>query len=1107
MNISELLNKIAKLKEALKEYNEDAELKLNLNNLEEQSPTKVDFGCKPVHAEECREQIDLLQHYLSEFKGVQASLKNHKSKEPLDAEAYVRIIGAKIQLEKWITEILTEINAAITILQREERKFLAEKQKKQINTSFQQLQEARRLELPATLDESRCLEQYNSDVERLERKGHQHIEEIIGDPNIILGKASGKYSNALNILNLKAEQRRKFLLEAQENLVKYQQEFKENSGLYVSTSKVPKEQLKQYLESDKRSESFNKWFDDYYTRAKAIEGSTWSWLSEKAKYYTTFFSTAEADEDWYFLAELVDEKLSQISAELKVQIDGETLTSAPENLAENNLYNLQQKYQTINQLKQQETEQLAKWEKENAPVMQKAAKAKLFTQLASARNQQEIIEDNIYTLDNKYAEVISKVSADLQAIVEPVLSNEDQTQLELDQAQQAIEAIDLEALLASSSHYRNPSCNALEQKVDGQFATQEHICNKEIGKLTRNIINLPEDLAQFKETTQEHFNTLNDLREKLQETKRQLRKIVSMLQRLTSVQLELFSLKKQLAYLKVEDNQGRHKLFTQIIEVQSQLQELEVREAHGFKHPTSRAKLKEVKTLASLVNEAKTAHQEGLLTNIELSLYDLNNKARLLSTVSAQERSDFIKEIKEELDNIKETLQTTFTTSDEREVQDKKAVIEQKIKNFEQLAETVIPMLNETEAILRDYTKLIEQAKALTEEPQFAPRFELGRDISQLGKDAKPLLEKAKSLSKDMAYAKPLYEVITQIDTAQNQLSEIKKTWAEKADKDRIGFLNGLTKEVEEDYRRLIDSHKTLSPLDPTKRFYENTGRARFYENIVACEQRVLLEKLKAWQAKVNLSSLEENDYIKEIKESSLRTNKYKVQLLEILLADMDAGYKALLEKCKMYSLPSFKFYTKDKTKLAHEIRAFKKSHLFKAYQALAGESPFSIEAFKKYEEQLSFFTVPKISELPHFTHQVREEAANKYFGSDKDLGIFNTYLTQRHQSFWFKDFMGTMAACFLGVRFKSEQEKRKDYINRLKTTYQEYKNDVTRYDYLIKLIDGGLKQFKPRVKESEAGYEKTLQSYLQRFKCTVETIHDQNTLAADKLKLSVGVN
>ncbi|STX50410.1 Uncharacterised protein [Legionella busanensis] len=1092
MNIHELLNKIAKTKEAFAEYTESKEPEFNLNldkNLEGKYLAVVDSQFTPTHVEDYEKQIELLQHYYNELKQLPAQAK---------------IVSNEGQLDLLITETLTEINKTIVSLHQEKRKLLTEEKQSQIRASFQQLQEARRLELIATVGETHCLEQYDSNVQRLSRQGIYRLEDIISDPNVIIDNKD-KYASAVGILDLKVTHRKEFLLKAQEELVKYQQVFKENQGLYVSTSKVPKEQLKRYLESDTRSKSHNKWLDDYYSRAKSTEGSVWGWLTEQAKYRTTIFSTAEADEDWYSLAQLIDEKLSQIREELKVQLDGEAVTSVPENLANDNLYTIQQKYQTIKQLEKQEIAQLDQWNKENVPVIQKAIQARFFTQLANLSNQQAVVENKIYLVDNKYAEIIDKVNEQLQTIVNSMLTDSAQTPLDLDQAQKAIAAIDVESLLASSNHYRNPSCNTLEQEIAKQFTTLERIRNKDIADLTKKIINLPKELAQFKQVTQENLRTLNDQKLKLQETRGQLRKVIATLQSLTLIQLELTCLQKQVAALKVDDSQGKHKLFTQLAKVQSQIRELEIKELESLKHPISRAKLDEIKMLASVVNEAKTAHQERLLTDMDLSIYDLNNGARLLSIKSAAERSDFAKEIKEELDNLKETLQTSFNISDKREVQSKKTFIEKKIKDFEQLAVTVIPMLNDVETILRDYTQLLERATALEKDTQFVPRFELGRDISQLDKDTKSIIEKAKSLPKNMAYAEPLYERLTQIDTAQSQLAKIKQAWAEEANKDRIGFFNALTKEVEEGYLHLIDSYKTLPSFTPTKRFHENTERADFYISVLAFEKSILLEKLKAYQDKIPQSSNEENESINEVKDAYLRINEYKTALQDLLLTDLEASYKALSTKCRMYSLPSFKFYTKDKTKIAQEIQLFKKSSLFKAYQALAGISPASMERFNDYEKQLSSFVAPEKKDIPIFTRKAKEEVAHRYFRDESGAGIFDIYLERRHQAFWFKDFIGSMSACFLGVfGFQSEQDKRKEYIQNLKSAYQDYKADVTKYESLVTLIDDGIKQFKPRVEEGKAGYGQTLQSYLQGFKRTVETVYEQNTLAAEKLRLHV---
>ncbi len=121
-----------------------------------------------------------------------------------------------------------------------------------------------------------------------------------------------------------------------------------------------------------------------------------------------------------------------------------------------------------------------------------------------------------------------------------------------------------------------------------------------------------------------------------------------------------------------------------------------------------------------------------------------------------------------------------------------------------------------------------------------------------------------------------------------------------------------------------------------------------------------------------------------------------------------------------------------------------------------------------------------------------RTSLGAKYFGAKS---IFDNYLQERANTFWFRDFISSIASFALGcIGYKTEAQLRQDYLNELQTTLQVYQENSCESSTknLFQKINYGLSQFSPRHKAGEEGYDKSLHAKLSEFKKEVRFVQEQ---------------
>ncbi|QEY51168.1 hypothetical protein [Legionella longbeachae] len=121
-----------------------------------------------------------------------------------------------------------------------------------------------------------------------------------------------------------------------------------------------------------------------------------------------------------------------------------------------------------------------------------------------------------------------------------------------------------------------------------------------------------------------------------------------------------------------------------------------------------------------------------------------------------------------------------------------------------------------------------------------------------------------------------------------------------------------------------------------------------------------------------------------------------------------------------------------------------------------------------------------------------RANLEEKYFGVNS---IFENYLQERAHTFWFKDFLSSLASFALGcIGYKSDAQLRQGYLDELHTSLQLYQENSSEKNTrkLFQKINYGLTQFSPRNKIDEEGYDKSLNSKLSRFRKELRYVQEK---------------
>ncbi|VEB34939.1 Uncharacterised protein [Legionella sainthelensi] len=289
---------------------------------------------------------------------------------------------------------------------------------------------------------------------------------------------------------------------------------------------------------------------------------------------------------------------------------------------------------------------------------------------------------------------------------------------------------------------------------------------------------------------------------------------------------------------------------------------------------------------------------------------------------------------------------------------------------------------------------------------------------------------------------------------------------------------------------RVLARRKLLREIDAFTNGELGTFLIEIRKNNDATVQKKLVPILKM-HAQIDLfSSLyTPNSLFDEIEKEEDQQNILK-QLNQVI-----EEYKTLIQRHK--ELPQRA--AKVKQALYTDIIRFQRSELVTTLEELDNcddsEIQGKINLIRGLESNLDEFKTnyneKKIKKEIEFD-RTHKSLSTKYFGKQS---IFENYLQERANTFWFKDFLSSMASFALGcIGYKTEAQLRQNYLDELQISLQVYQENSCEKNTkkLFQKINYGLTQFSPRSKVGKEGYDSSLHAKLSEFKKELRYIQEK---------------
>ncbi len=255
-------------------------------------------------------------------------------------------------------------------------------------------------------------------------------------------------------------------------------------------------------------------------------------------------------------------------------------------------------------------------------------------------------------------------------------------------------------------------------------------------------------------------------------------------------------------------------------------------------------------------------------------------------------------------------------------------------------------------------------------------------------------------------------------------------------------------------------------------------------------EHKVLAEKSK--KIVVRYLALKEAIQAFDVKEKSLQDNSLQTTI---------ACCVAILQKIETQEA----WTSEEKQQVLDDIH--QQSVMLEKNKAyFANVTDASLEPI--YEHQTKLAQAKKTLELKMCTmvsvfltpEEQLYELKNTYFGISGVKGIFPAYLEERHKTFWFRDFIGQVAAVLFGCfSYKTTVSIRTAYIASLESCMNNYKDEpqsAEKLETLNQWVDKGLKDFKPRTWKPQE-YAKSLHAKLTSLKNELSGVKQVKVLTA----------
>ncbi|MDI1353034.1 MAG: hypothetical protein PSV35_09780, partial [bacterium] len=909
----------------------------------------------------------------------------------------------------------------------------------QTHSLYQQMQDSAPKVITHSYELKRFLqEEYEPALKELHKRYAQEIKDLKGKLVTVYTQLETKKEELLNYTHQNSD-RVLFLNSAHEELIKFKQSLEARLGIYIPATQVPKDALKNYLECDEVIGSF---LETIY----ATEQTSTSWkgfnrtnVYNKLLHYSSILKTSAFDGDIKQIAQYIDNKISLINKELKVDsttrdFDEKNILNEKPNtsslsekthlLGQINLWTLHNQYKK-NELEvpKTEPEKINPQHAEFLALLKQQTKMRIDF-LDSARNHliqfQEALEENqrLYIHGQQIPQDVLKkfleCDSRMAAVIEEVYSQEQSANSWLNWFSAA--PIDYDYDITTVLDYIREKIDLIdaEKQVDlisGEVKTVS---------LTDESTSPPSSLQLLSEKNLWFFHS------------------------------ELMRLQEEITVIEKRIESNEHELIA--------LKNKKTTELNVWEF--SKTDKEQALAQASLAHQLNTlAHRQSLINlnsyQLEFKLNDFDGKQNYLDGVVLS------------LETMEPTLALVFLEQLQQSIA---------ATNVEKLMAQSIVETSGTALQKRIEEDVNLQIKGLEEAKQLyqivtnksEPLIILMQDVE----------ENISTLNNKKTYLSDLFLKLNQTHTVK--IKEV------NTNKDLLIIINKLidaNKKIQSHYPNLMFTDMDI-PKSKNERKKMIVERKQFIANYFEPlreftnnpHKRVknyfnpILSKINLLKDEVVLLNLENvyEDSKELLKRFSLHNRNGRKGLYEDIERFL-ANSSPILKKQKHSNNKSIKKKTQAITENIDQMDVIK--------NILAPSTPGSMNLFPDGDEPIDDIIEPSIS-------QNDMNISEYYFGTGSNDGVFSTYLSERAKTFWFKDFCRSLAVLTLGCfGYKTDAIERTEYILELKETYQQFKDDENQGNELLHLIEQGQKRFTPRAAAGKAGYDKSLYSILESFK------------------------
>ncbi|MCL9684633.1 hypothetical protein [Legionella maioricensis] len=430
----------------------------------------------------------------SAFEAVRTKAKQQLTSEVEAIEQQITVVNSLLAKVK--TKV-TYLGDELAKQSEDGRKNKLEEVGTRIREAFRQLHEKshpKRVE--AEVQSHRFLEGYTPAVAAIEKEYAPQISALDETISTTHSQISSK-EHSLGAINQQNIERKNLLKTSRAELEQFKEILEKESGIYIPSTKIPKELLIKYLECNEKIAEF---IGEMYQTEQASNyfyGFNPTNIYNKYRHHASILGPSDFDLDIGAIIDYISEKIELIDQEMQIDVTSDLSAPSPSKnylLGKGNLWELQKEYQKIRQekialelqsKKDEETQQkmtatmttkLNEWNEAKAAKEETAAFATLEEKMNTQDHLQAMVALNAYELEFKLAD-IEKEQKGLDDIIRALDTMDDKESLKyLEGMRDKIALIDVDKMMESKPDHRVYSGTELQRHIhDSLSALQKSL--------------------------------------------------------------------------------------------------------------------------------------------------------------------------------------------------------------------------------------------------------------------------------------------------------------------------------------------------------------------------------------------------------------------------------------------------------------------------------------------------------------------------------------------------------------------------------------------------------------------------------------------------------